>query len=134
MNRRGFLRMLGALAATAALPVPEFVLAEPQVVVAEFPIHLSDIRQTFGYDIYRDVAIVRLDVFNKRLQEQFFYNMAIPDYGDVNKVREKYLMSREEAQAYLRKEITSRNWNVADMAPLPSVQHNFGRPVPEWAH
>lgn len=125
MNRRGFLQLLSAVAATAAIPVPKFVLEEPLVVVPSMPIALGAIREVGYYDIECDQYIVRLDAYNGL--DQFGVDFRVPVL--LNGMRDQYLRTRKIAEECLYNMLIEEKWNAGSMIALPSPS---GYVEPEW--
>ncbi len=123
MNRRGFLQLLSAVGASIALPVPQFVLAEPLVVVPEMPIRLGTIRAVTAYDIERDLILVRLDAFNGR--DQFGVDFRV----NAANSRASYLENRKIAEQILFEHLKHHKWTASDMIALPTPR---GYVEPSW--
>jgi hypothetical protein len=127
MDRRGFLKMLSAVGASALLPVPAFVLAEPQIVLPAMPITLGKIRVCGMYSVEDDAYMVRLDALNKKLGEQFCVDFRVRMLGE--RTRDEYLRSLEPAQLHLRAVMMDHKWRADDMVLLP---HPAGWQAPKW--
>jgi len=125
LTRRGFLRLMSAVAVTAELPVPNFVLAEPLVVVPEMPIALGAIRALAQYDIHHmDRHWVRLDAFNGK--DQWAVDFPVAGHGDI---RQNYLEARKVAEEVLRNNLIHEGWKASDLIALPVPQ---GYKEPAW--
>ena len=124
MNRRGILQLLSAMAASAAVPVPDFVLAESGVLIPDKPIILGSIRALTGNSIYTDEVIVRLEAYNGR--EQFGVDFVVPNGTDM---RQRYLEARVFAEQVLRDTLIQEKWMATDMIALPIPA---GYVEPEW--
>lgn len=138
VNRRGFLKLLSAVAASAAMPVPTFVLAEPEVQIAAMPVELGMIRSMCVYDISKDLHLVRFDAMNGRKGEQLNVTIAVPpiyrksDEQYVSDMRTAYLHERQRAHDLLRNEMIKREWMASDLMPLemPPGVHA----LPQWMY
>ena len=126
MNRRGFLQLLAAAPASILIPVPKFVLAEPEIILPSNPIFLGTIRAITEYDFRMDRWIVRLDALNKTLNHQLGIDFALSGYGDV---RKNYLLTRKFAEEHLRQRIIEEKWVSTDMTAIPIP---LGYIEPEW--
>ena len=124
MNRRGFLKLLSAFSATVALPVPEFVLADPLVILPEMPITLGNIRRIGAYDIRQDRYIIRLDACNGK--DQYGVDFAISSFGDM---KHNYIETLKVAETVLRDAIISAGWLASDLIALPTPH---GWSEPDW--
>ncbi len=119
VTRRGFLKLLSAVAVTAAMPVPNFVLADSGIIVPGNPIELSSIRELVMYDINRDDFVIRLDALNGRDQRQIFVQANL---GDLigQRYQAKYDEARPKLQKILREEIIKRGWRADELVALPT--------------
>ena len=124
LTRRGFLRLMAACAATVAMPVPQFVLAEPMVVIPSMPVALGGIRVLSQFDIRNDRFIVRLDACNGK--DQFGVDFWVAGSGDI---RKDYLEHRAVAEQVLRESMLHEGWLASDMIALPLP---LGYKEPDW--
>lgn len=122
--------MLSAVAATAVLPVPEFVLAEPQILISTLPIELGLIRTIYHYDIRNDRGIVRMDALNGKTHEQFGVDFIVVGLR-AEQIRENYLKALEPASLVLHDAIKNHEWLASDMVALPMPR---GYVAPDWMH
>ena len=121
MNRRGFLKLLSAVGASIALPVPKFVLAAPQEIIPAMPVQLGLIRALAAYDLSHDSWILRLDAFNGR--DQFGVDVRV--LGNPK----DYLEQRAIAEEVLMNSLRHEKWMASDMILLPIPK---GYVEPEW--
>ena len=128
-HRRGFLKLLGASVSTILVPVPEFILASPDVVIPEMPIILGKIRELIHYDIHSSQSIFRLDAFNGKAQFSVDFMCSISE-NEKERSIENYLGNRRLAQDLLRERLIEEKWNVSDMILLPIYDQQLT--VPDW--
>lgn len=128
MNRRVFLRLLSAVAVTAALPVPRFLLVEPETVTPSFPIELGRIRALAAYSVAWDCMIVRLDAKSGRTHDQFGVDFKVYGMTDEHR-RANYLEALGPASAMLRAAIAQHKWMATDLVALPVPS---GAILPAW--
>lgn len=131
VTRRDFLRLLGICAASAALPVPKFVLAEPRIIIPSYPVELGAIRVSGTYDMYRCRFLIRLDAFNGKTNDQFSVDMNIPESSDPMENRKNYLEQLKLGEELLLGSLLNEGWMASDMIALPPIPgcHNF-----DWMH
>lgn len=127
IGRRGFLKLLGAITASVLVPVPAFVLAEPEILIPEYPVELGTIRAIACYESQWDHFAVRLDAYNGR--DQFGIDFHIANLSDIKKIRVEYLKNREIAQSFLREAMDEKGWTASDMITLP-IPDDYKEP--EW--
>jgi hypothetical protein len=111
--------MLAAVSATAALPVPAFVLAEIGLVIPRMPVELGAIRVCSQNDLNTYTVSLRFDALNLRTQEQLVVDARIAVKPTLMEMRKEYLLAREPAEWLLRKEIEHRKWRADDLAYMP---------------
>ncbi len=128
IKRRGFLRMLSAVAVSAAMPCPVFAFAESGLVVPNKPIELGSIRELVAYEINRDDYVIRLDALNGRTNEQIFVQANLSDLTGL-RYQTKYEYAHPKLQKILREEIIKRGWRADDLVALPTPR---GYQFPEF--
>ena len=109
--------MVSAVVATAAMPVPNFVLAEPGVVVPSMPVELGTVRTLAEYDINLDRFVVRIDVFNGR--NQWGVDFWVANAKDASSIRRGYLENRSIAEGVLQDSLIHENVLASDLIALP---------------
>ena len=129
VTRRGFLRAMSAIAASVAIPVPQFVLAESGIIVPHMPIELGTIRTLAQYTIHRDEYVVRLDALNRRTQDQFHVDFAVRCNARKEQWRDKYIEARNVAESVLADMMRHHGWRADELISLP-VPHGYAEP--DW--
>ena len=129
INRRCFMQMLGAVAASAVIPVPKFVLTDVGVLVPSAPVNLGLIRACHLYRPDMDGHLIRLEALNVVTREQIGIDFIIPNFKEKSRIREAYLDARFGAEQGLHDDIKQAGWNMADMRQLPAIPDYA---LPEW--
>lgn len=114
ITRRGFLKLVSAVTASAVIPATAFVLADPEQIIEEMPFEIGSIRAISIYEIGWDRHIVRLDAFNRKTNEQFGVDFV---FKAAN--RECYLSARKAAERVLTDSVKQSKWLASDMIALP---------------
>ena len=96
MNRRNFLKLFMAGAASAAMP--KLLLAEPQDIIHQSASHIGNVRETIIYDLRTHIYVVRHDIMcgerqgNKIIMNrQYGIDSMIKDMDELESVRKEML-------------------------------------------
>lgn len=117
MDRRSFFKVVGALAATVALPSAATTLLEATQPVPAGLAQLGLIRELAAYDLHRDQVLVRYDVFARNVQTQLGVDMRFTSRDWANP--ELMKGHRDLARQVLEDSMRHQGISWADLEPLP---------------
>lgn len=113
LDRRGFLKMVGAL--TGSIFVPEFKLIVPEAPIPESLSWFSSVREWAAIDIRTDAILLRHDVLSKIHNVQLLVTHSIHNRFDREEIKQARLKSEME----LYKAMKERGIKISDLSKLP---------------
>lgn len=124
MNRRGFLKVISAVAVAAGV-APQTAIAEVSAPQPAGTVTLGLIREMFAYDIGRDETLVRHDVWAEGDNLQLSV-ASVVNAGDQSSIER----ARVAAKTMLEAELEKRGLSWSDLKPLPLPA---GYKASDWA-